>query len=306
MLSAAASTKIAVESLFDEVDFCKTLARAEFEQLCMDLFSQTMDKVETTLSDAKLRKADIHEILLVGGSTRIPKVQSMLQDFFNGRDLQRSINPDEAVAYGAAVLAAKLSGNMSKLMENLMLYEVTPLSLGWKDCYGAMVTVIKRNTRIPTKRTCSSQTASDNQTSVRTSIFEGERAMAKDNNFLGEFLVQGFPAKPRGEINITITKYKGHLSEEEAKLMLAEAEKFKQEDEKERSRVAAMNALLDCIYSTKRKLEKVEVKQKMSEKNRKMLLAKCEESIKWADREKQATKEDYERKRKQFESECSL
>ncbi|EUB55475.1 Heat shock cognate protein [Echinococcus granulosus] len=196
-----------------------------------------------------------------------------------------------------------------------------------------MVTVIKRNTRIPTKQTCSSQTASDNQTSVLTSIFEGERAMAKDNYFLGEFLVKGFPAKPRGEIkfedtfeidengilhvssvekstgkqnSITITKYKGHLSEEEAKLMLAEAEKFKQEDKKERSRVAAMNALLDCIYSTKRKLEKEEVKQKISGKNRKKLLAKCEEMIKWTDTEKQATKEEYERKRKQFESECSL
>nr|CDS24736.1 heat shock protein 70 [Echinococcus granulosus] len=333
MLSSAASTKVVVESLFDEVDFCKTLTRAEFEQLCMDLFSQTMDKVKTTLSDAKLDKADIHEILLVGGSTRIPKVQSMLQEFFNGRDLQRSINPDEAVAYGAAVLAAKRSGNMSKLMENLMLYEVTPLSLGWEKADGMMAIVIERNTRIPTKQTCKSYTSSDNQKSSLYKIFEGERAKASDNNFLGQFLIEGYPAKPRGEIkfedtfeidengilhvssvekstgkqnSITITKYKGHLSEEEAKLMLAEAEKFKQEDEKERSRVAAMNALLDCIYSTKRKLEKEETKQKISEKSRKKLLAKCEEMIKWTDREKQATKEEYERKRKQFESECSL
>ncbi|CDI96552.2 heat shock protein 70 related [Echinococcus multilocularis] len=227
---------------------------------------------------------------------------------------QKSISLDEAVANAAAVLAAKLSGNMSKSMENLMLYEVPPLSSGWGRAGGMMEFVIKRNTRIPTKQTCTCQTARDNQMSACMGRFEGERAKASDN-FLGELSVKGFPAAPRGEINFkvsyeiyengilhvssvgmatgkqnrtTVTKYKARLAEEDVELMLADAKKHKQEDEKERSRVAAMNALLDCIYSTKRKLEK------------------CEESIKWTDMEKQATKEDYERKRKQFESECSL
>ncbi|KAH9281495.1 Heat shock cognate 70 kDa protein [Echinococcus granulosus] len=333
MLSSAESTTIVVESLFYEIDFCKTLTRAEFEQLCMDLFSKTMDAVKMALSDAKMDKADIHEILLVGGSTRIPKVQSMLQDFFNGRDLQRSINPDEAVAYGATLLAANLTGGASNSMQDLMLLEVTPLSLGWENAYGKMHTVIKRNTRIPTKQACKSRTHGDNQTCVRTKIFEGERVMAKDNHFLGEFLLEGFPAAPRGETQfvstfeidesgmlhvskverstkkqngITIFNYKGRLSEEEIEQMLAEAEKFKQEDDKERSRVAALNALVDCIYSIKRKLEKEDIKQKISEKYRQTLLAKCEEMIKWTDTKKQATKEEYEEMRKHFEGACNL
>ncbi|EUB54697.1 Heat shock cognate protein [Echinococcus granulosus] len=334
MLSTAESTNIGIESLFEGIDFSTTLARASFEQLCSDLFSQTMDAVKTALNDAKMDKADIHEILLVGGSTRIPKVQSMLQDFFTTSKLNKCINPDEAVAYGATLLAANVSGGggVSNSMQDLMLLEVTPLSLGWEDADGIMVIVIKRNTRIPTKQTCKSYTSSDNQKSSLYKIFEGERAKASDNNFLGQYLIEGYPAAPRGEIefedtfeidengilhvssvekstgkqnSITITKYKGHLSEEEAELMLAEAEKFKQEDEKERSRVAALNALVDCIYSIKRKLEKKEIKQ-ISEEYRQTLLAKCEEMIKWTDTKKQATKEEYEKIRKQFEGACNL
>ncbi|CUT98671.1 heat shock protein 70 [Echinococcus multilocularis] len=209
--------------------------------LCMDLFSQTIDDAKTTLSGEKLGRGDIHDILLVGGSTHILKVQRMLQGYFNGRDIQRSINPGEAMANGAAVLAAKLSGNMSKLMENLMLYEVTPL---------------------------------DSPTSASIRKFEGERSKASDN-FLGELSVKSFPTVPHGVINfkdtyeidengilhvssvemstvkqncITGTKHKARLSED-VELMLADAEKHKQEDRRERSRMAAMNASLDRIYS---------------------------------------------------------
>ncbi|EUB58828.1 Heat shock cognate protein [Echinococcus granulosus] len=332
MLSSAEYTDVGIVSLFEDVDFSTTLTRGVFEQLCLDLFSQTMDAVKTALSDAKMDKADIHEILLVGGSTRIPKVHRMLQDFFNGGEVKRSINPDEAVVNGAAALAAKLSG-MSNSMQDLMLLEVTPLSLGYWNADGTMVTVIKRNTRIPTKQTCKSYASIDNQKYSCTRIYEGERAKAKDNHFLGEFRIEGLPAVPRGKIkfkktfeidengilhvstvemstgkqnSITIANYRGRLSEEETERMLAEAEKFKQEDEKERSRVAALNLLVDCIYSMKRKLEKEEIKQKISEEYRQTLLAKCEEMIKRTDTEKQATKEEYETMLKKFESACSL
>ncbi|CDS39566.1 heat shock protein 71 kDa protein [Echinococcus multilocularis] len=333
MLSTAECANIGIELLFEGIDFSMTLTRAQFERLCSDLFSHTMNAVKTALSEAKMDKADIHEILLVGGSTRIPKVQSMLQDFFTTSKLNKCINPDEAVAHGATLLAAKLTGGTSNSMQDLMLLEVTPLSLGWENVHGIMVIVIKRNTRIPTKQTCKSCTSSDNQSSSLYKIFEGERVKASDNNFLGQYLIEGYPAAPRGEIefedtfeidengilhvssvekstgkqnSITITKYKGHLSEEEAELMLAEAEKFKLEDEKERNRVVALNALVDCIYSIKRKLKKEEIKQKISEEYRQILLEKCEEMIKWTDTEKQATKEEYEEMRKQFEGACNL
>uniref|UniRef100_A0A7E4T6H9 Heat shock protein 71 kDa protein n=2 Tax=Echinococcus granulosus TaxID=6210 RepID=A0A7E4T6H9_ECHGR len=206
MLSTAESTNIGIESLFEGIDFSTTLTRAPFEQLCSDLFSQTMDAVKTALNDAKMDKADIHEILLVGGSTRIPKVQSMLQDFFTTSKLNKCINPDEAVAYGATLLAAKLSGGgVSNSMQDLMLLEVTPLSLGLEDADGMMGIVIKRNTPIPTKQTCNAVTAVDNQTSVWISVYEGERAKASDNHFLGHFLILGFPAAQRDEIKFENT-----------------------------------------------------------------------------------------------------
>ncbi|CUT98678.1 heat shock protein 70 [Echinococcus multilocularis] len=233
---------------------------------------------------------------------------------------QKSISLDEAVANAAAVLAAKLSGNMSKSMENLMLYEVPPLSSGWGRAGGMMEFVIKRNTRIPTKQTCTCQTARDNQMSACMGRFEGERAKASDN-FLGELSVKGFPAAPRGEINFkvsyeiyengilhvssvgmatgkqnrtTVTKYKARLAEEEVELMLADAKKHKQEGKKERSKVAVMNASSDCIYSIKRKLEEEAIKQRTSEKYRQNILAKCEEMIKWTDTTKRTANEGHE------------
>ncbi|KAL5965917.1 Heat shock cognate 70 kDa protein [Taenia solium] len=280
-----------------------------------------------------MEKADVHEVVLVGGSTRIPKVQQLLQEFFDGRELKKSVNLDEVVAYGAALLAANLTGQSSATMQDLMLLEVTPLSLGLEDPDGTMTTVIKRNTPIPTKQICGRETASDYQTVVTFRIFEGERARTRDNYLLGSCRLTGIVPVPRGETKfdvafeidengilhvsvverstekqncITITNYRGRLSEKEIEQMLRDAERYKQEDEEERRRMAAMNALLDYIYSIKRKLEREELKQKTSEEYRKGMLAMCEETIKWTETKTQATKEDYKEMLRKFENECSL
>ncbi|VDK51811.1 unnamed protein product, partial [Taenia asiatica] len=289
-LSSAEYTKIDIDSLFEGIDFTVTLTRARFEQLCPDLFKRTMDALKTALNDARMEKADIDEIVLVGGLTRIPKRPEGMRD--------------------------------------LVLLEVTPLSLGIERYDGAAVTVIKCNTRIPTKGTKIWHTAKDDQTAIRFSIFEGERARTSDNHLLGEFTVTGFPPPPSGEIefdvtfeidengilhvsameewtkkqnSITITNYKGRLSEKEKKQMLKEAEKFKQQDEKERSRMAAMNKLVDYVYSIKRELDEEEVKQRTSKVYLKFVLAKCEETIRWTETNKEAKKEDYEQMYKDFE-----
>ncbi|VDK41274.1 unnamed protein product [Taenia asiatica] len=333
LLSSAQSTDIGIESLFEGIDCSVTITRSQFENLCSDLFSRTMDAVKLTLSDAKMDKADVHEILLVGGSTRIPRVERMLQDFFSGAKVKRSVNADEAVAYGAALMADNLTGHRSAEMKDLILLEVTPLSLGLECADGTMTTVIKRNTPIPTKQKISRETAHDDQTSVTFKVFEGERVKTSDNYFVGKLNLTGFPPAPRGETtfdvtfeidengilhvfavdNLTgkqnstaITNYRGRLSEKEIERMLEDAEKFKQEDAKEKCRIAARNALIDYVYSIKRKLEKEEVKQRTSEEYRRDILAMCEETIKWTDTENQVTKEDYEQAHKRFESRCAL
>ncbi|KAL5971732.1 Heat shock cognate 70 kDa protein [Taenia solium] len=247
-----------------------------------------MDAVKTAISDAKMAKADVDEILLVGGSTRTPKVAKMLQDFFGGKEVKRSINTDEAVAYGAATLAAKLTGVVSNMTNDLVLLDVTPLSLGTNVKGDIMSTVVKRNTPIPTKKTAVYINAHDNQTEMKFIVLEGERVRVRDNYLLGEFTLTGLPPRPRGEMkfdltyeidengilhvsaverstgkqnSIMITNYRGRLSEKEMEQMLKDAEKFKQEDEKERCRMAAKNELVDYVYRIKRKLEKAEVKE---------------------------------------------
>ncbi|EUB57360.1 Heat shock cognate protein [Echinococcus granulosus] len=254
-------TTIEIESLFEGIDFRALLTKARFEQLCSDLFTRTIDAVKTALSDAKLEKADIHEIVLVGGSTRLPKLEEMLHNFFEVSNLNKSINPDEAVAYGAALLAASLDSEKLEEAQNLTLLDVTPLSLGLATTGGVMTTLIKRNTKIPTEKTKLFSTCADNQASVLVQVYEGERAMANDNNLLGKFQLLGISPAPRGvpqievtfviDVNgilnvsavdksagkqnsITISNDTGRLSEEEIQRIVNDAEKFRQMDEKQR------------------------------------------------------------------------